>query len=128
MYVLMDMEWYQTWKSNVPVQFAALRINSNWTVMDRYKRIVHPNTTGKIKWNSVCFTGATKQEYSSAADLLTVLNDLRDWLKNDDMIFWWHESSENLFREIYTQAFGSPIGEMGALPAELMAHTAPYGT
>ena len=122
MVVLMDMEWYEQDGENMPVQIAAIRTGDKYQCLKQFYRRIRPDRLDGIRWGHVCFHGSSPQQFRSSEDLGKVMNDLMNWLRSDDVIMWWHESSENLFRGIYARMFGREPKEMGVLHECVRAH------
>ncbi len=115
MYVLMDMEWYAPGGRNMPVQIAAIRTDDKYQCLKQFYRRIRPERLQSVRWNWPCFRGSVPQQFRTSEDLVKVMNDLNAWLCEDDVILWWHESSENLFRGVFTRLFGRAPKAMGVL-------------
>ncbi len=122
MVVLMDMEWYESGGENMPVQIAAIRTDDHFQCLKQFYRRIRPDRLDGIRWWQVCFRGSQPQQFRTAEKLGKVMSDLRDWLREDDVIMWWHESSENLFRRVFARQFGYLPKAMGILHECVKAH------
>ena len=122
MFVLMDMEWYQQNGENMPVQIAAIRTDDRFQCLKQFYRRIRPERLQGIRWGHVCFRGSEPQQFRTSEALGKVMADLRNWLRGDDVILWWHESSENLFRRAYARIFGQEPKAMGVLHECVGAH------
>ncbi len=106
MYVIADIEWLPLYTFYSLTQIAAVRVDANWNITDEFSSFVRP-LHGKIhSENHVSYTGGAHDDFLSAPKINTVLSDFQNWMKDDDIILWWHYDSKNKFRKIIKSTLG----------------------
>ncbi len=109
MYVLMDMEWYASQSTVFITQIAAIRIDSNFEIVNTFSKLVFPRTLKGIQWKHMAFSGAAPGEFLRGDTVEKVFESLRRWLAPSDVLLWWHESSQAFFRKAFAQVTGEEI-------------------
>jgi len=98
MYVIMDLEWFETRNRHVcPTQVAALRIDDEWRVVSVFYELISPHTGVAVQWNHVAFSGASTEDFVRAYSAYTIFDRLEKWLQEDDVLCWWVEEPANIF-------------------------------
>ena len=115
MYILMDIEWVEAGNRSEITQIAALRIDNQCKRMDEFVRRIRPSNSKGVQRSHMAYTGGTSQQFRSAMGFDCVMLEFRDWLDGAETILWWHESSENLFREKFQKRFGTEPPPMGVV-------------
>ena len=101
MLVIMDMEWIENKTMHFcPTQISALRVDKNWTSMDRFDALIKPFDSSCHKWKHVAFHGASRDDFLNADPAAKVLIDLLDWVHTDDVLCWWKEESAFVFKQL----------------------------
>lgn len=95
MYILMDLEWYsQKGKPTMLTQIAALCADSDWNAVESFYSRIHPRYDDISDWSHMAFSGGTRKEFEAAPTLCSVLDDLKAWLREDDILCWWTEEGK----------------------------------
>ena len=101
MYVLMDMEWFEYRQMKFITQIAAIRVDCNLNVIDNFFTRIRPDKSYAGNFSHISFNGGTEKQFRNAPNTSTAFLMLSRWFMDDDYVFWWHESSENYFRDEY---------------------------
>lgn len=109
MYVLMDMEWYESPPAVFITQIAAIRIDADCKIVSTFSKLVSPRTLKGIQWTHIAFSGANPVEFLCADPVEEVFEALRRWFSPSDVLLWWHESSQAFFRKAFAQVMGEEI-------------------
>lgn len=108
MYVLMDLEWFETQSGKkCPTQIAALRMSEEWTTTDTFYERICPSEGVTVPWNHISFAQEPSENYLYAPCAGTVFGEFRDWLRSDDFLCWWTRESAELFDALYEEACGN---------------------
>lgn len=101
MYVVCDIEWIETEKKNVfPTQITTVRVNSKWIPVSCFSSFIRPTDGSKYRNNHIAFGGGTIDEFKSAKSFKKVFEALYEWLEKDDILLWWFEESNEIFRKL----------------------------
>lgn len=99
MFVIADLEWIEIDnRKSCPTQLAAIRVDDLWNETDRFYELILPKNADYYHWEHMAFVGGTPIEFLRAKTAKDVFSLFIDWLKNDDVVLWWHISSDNLFK------------------------------
>ena len=103
MLVLMDIEWLEDRKHHInPTQIAAMRVDAQWNCRDRFYSRIRPRDCSFHVWEHVAYTGAVPATFLYAKGIHRVLTDLRDWLREDDVICFWAKGAGDILRSVYS--------------------------
>ena len=97
MLVIMDMEWIESEGRLCPTQLSALRVNEDWSIRDRFDRVMKPYTEKARKWKHVAYRGHRPEEFIHAPTAPMVFNELNAWLYPQDILCWWSEPTALTF-------------------------------
>lgn len=98
MKILIDIEWYETDKHETALtQIAAARITDGFELIDTFDALFHPDIEVE-DYSHLAFNGADTNDYLNAQEPETVLGDFLAWMNEDDVLYFWHESSALLLR------------------------------
>ena len=98
MIVLVDVEWYENGKHEKALtQLAAARVDEQYKLHDTFDSLACPNAEVE-DYRHVAFNGASDAEFHMAKDPKDVLSEFAAWLKQEDVLCFWHESSAFLMR------------------------------
>lgn len=101
MFVIADMEWMtNTDGHHSPTQLAAVRVAENWKVVEEFNAFIRPRDSEFHDWKHVSYTGGTATEFIHARNAHNVLNDFQEWLNEDDVLLWWYDESDKLFKKL----------------------------
>lgn len=108
MLVIMDLEWIEAkGKKAIPTQIAAIRVDKQWNVVDRYSSLIKPFDLSNVDWKHVAYTGAPPIAFVGAKGAHRVLSEITEWLQPSDEVCWWHDEAprnyKNLLRAILKQ-------------------------
>jgi len=71
MFVLADMEWMANENGHFsPTQLAAVKVDENWNIVDKFESFIRPRDTAFHDWEHVAYTGGT------ATDFLMLVKDI----------------------------------------------------
>lgn len=57
----------------------------------------------------MAFSGGAPEDFLSAPALSEVLQDVRSWLREDDVLCWWAEEVPKIFKWLYTPLLQVPV-------------------
>lgn len=101
MFVLMDLEWVENREHHVsPVQLAAMRTDGAWTCLDRFYTRAAPRDGSFHDWTHMAYTGGTPSDFLFAPPLRRALTSLQRWLREDDVICFWHGDAKNILKSV----------------------------
>lgn len=101
MFVIADIEWVTYGKGKVsPTQLAAVKTDERWNVTERFASLIRPSDEVPCDRGHMAFTGAAFSEFQSAKSADRVFAEFAEWLSADDVILWWHEDSDAVFRKL----------------------------
>ena len=101
MYVIADMEWITNANGHhSPTQLAAVRVDENWNVVDKFASFIRPRDSEFHDWKHKAYTGGTATKFLYAKNAHYVFTKFQNWLRDDDIILWWYEEPEKLFKKI----------------------------
>jgi len=101
MFVITDMEWVTNKSGHYsPTQLAAVRVDENWNKVDSFESLIRPRDESFYEWRHIAYVGAGPEDFLSAAEAYEVFTDFREWLNDDDIILWWYDEAERLFRAL----------------------------
>ena len=101
MVVLLDIEWIEYDKGKVhPTQLAAIRVDENGEVLDEAFSRMRPQEAGAYQWRHIAYTGGKAGDYLEAPFPAEVLRDFMDWLEPEDMLCWWNDDGDRIFRKV----------------------------
>lgn len=98
MYVLIDVEWVENQNNDRSIsQIAMIRVDKYWQVVNTFYSRVAPRDYSFRIWNHVGYTGGTAEGFKTAPYGYEVFAQVRDWLKNDDVLCWWYGNAKDWF-------------------------------
>jgi len=101
MFVIADLEWMTNVEGHhSPTQLAATRVDNNWNVVDEFNYFIRPRDSEFHEWNHVAYTGGTATDFLFAKNAYVVMMSFQEWLKEDDVLLWWYDESEKLFKKL----------------------------
>lgn len=101
MFVLVDMEWItNAGEYQSPTQISAVRLNEDWSVISQFDSFIKPRDSSFHDWLHVAYRGGRPIDFLCADNAYTVFLRLRNWLEEDDILLWWHNEAEKLFRKL----------------------------
>ena len=77
----------------------AMRVDDELAYAGMFYSRINP-CPGDINWSHIAFNGGTEDEFRNAYPLESVLCELEKWLKDDDILLWWHESGADFFKRL----------------------------
>ena len=99
MYVIMDIEWYETKKHHIcPTQIAALRVDDEWNTVSVFSELICPHMGEKVPWEHVAFSGSPPDAFAYAFSAYAIFDRLEKWLKPDDVLCWWNDEPADALR------------------------------
>lgn len=101
MFVLADMEWMTNENGHFsPTQLAAVKVDENWNIVDKFESFIRPRDTAFHDWEHVAYTGGTATDFLHARKGYNVFTTFNEWLSEDDIILWWYSESEVLYKKL----------------------------
>ena len=101
MFVLADMEWMTNENGHYsPTQLAAVKVDENWNIVDKFEAFIRPRDTAFHDWEHVAYTGGTATDFLHARKGYNVFTTFNEWLSEDDIILWWYLESECLYKKL----------------------------
>ena len=101
MFVIADLEWItNSYGHCSPSQLAAVRVDENWYVVDEFDSFIRPRDKGFYNWKHIAYNGGSSMDFILAPSAYTVLENFQKWLNEDDVILWWYDDSEKLFKRL----------------------------
>lgn len=102
MFVLMDIEWIKDQRYHVnPTQIAAMRVDDQWNCQEQFYARIHPRDDTFHDWKHLAYSGGTPSDFLYAHGIYRVLTDLLSWLREDDVICFWHTDARNILKSVY---------------------------
>lgn len=106
MFVLMDIEWVENQAQDISsTQLAAMRVDEHWNSQDRFYSRIRPTDSSFYQWEHMAYTGGTGDDFLCAPGIYGVLSNLEDWLRDDDVLCFWHVAAQKIFRTVYYRVF-----------------------
>lgn len=103
MYVICDIEWVTNLKCKpFPTQIAAIKVNKKWNIISSFSSLICPPMERKYTKNNVAFTGGDYSDFYSAKSAQEVFKSFYQWLDEDDILLWWFDNSDKMFRNFST--------------------------
>lgn len=103
MFVLTDIEWMTNAVGHFsPTQLAAIRVDAEWNEVDRFNSFIRPRDSEFHDWKHVAYTGGSATEFMYARNAYNVFDDFLAWLSEDDVILWWYEESDMVFKKLHS--------------------------
>ena len=100
MYIIADVEWVENARGKTsPTQISAVRVDENWEIIDDFSSFVRPIDSSFVAWNHVAYTGGDPIDFLEASSCTAVFSKFVKWA-GDDVICWWHTSSEKVYSYI----------------------------
>ncbi len=101
MYVLADLEWTNLQTGDpFPTQIALLRVDAAWNPIDSFYARIRP-IEDVADWTFCAYAGGTAADFLFADPLSEVERRLADWRAENDILCWWFQESEYLFRSFF---------------------------
>lgn len=101
MFVITDIEWITNADGHFsPTQLAGIKVDENWNEADRFSAFIRPRDSEFYDWKHVAYTGGKVSDFLHARNAHNVLDDFCQWLSQDDIILWWHQESEAVFKKL----------------------------
>lgn len=101
MFVIADLEWMTNNEGHLsPTQLAAVRVDENWCAVKEFSARIRPRDPSFYAWKHVSYCGGTPSDFLGAPSAFTVLRAFESWLNEEDVLLWWYEESEELFRKM----------------------------
>ena len=101
MFVITDIEWMTNAAGHFsPTQLAAIKVDENWNEIERFNSFIRPRDSEFHDWNHVSYTGGTATEFLHARNAHNVLQSFIEWLTEDDVVLWWYEESDAIFKKL----------------------------
>ena len=96
MYIIADVEWAQNKANkNSPTQLAAVRVDSNWDVIDDFHAYIRPLNSSFYDWNHIAYTGGTPSDFMNASNCYNVFSSFNKWI-GEDTVCWWSDQSASI--------------------------------
>ena len=101
MLVLLDMEWIDNENGMFsPTQIAAIRVDNQWTVVDRYSSLIRPYDAYYYKWQHEAYNGATQGAFLTSNSAYRVFSEMEAWLREDDSVCFWERREIDKYRKM----------------------------
>ena len=101
MFVVVDLEWITNDMGHQsPTQISAVRVNNGWSVISRFDAFIKPRDNSFHDWSHVAYTGGRPIDFLCADGAYNVFQSLQSWLMEDDILLWWYDESEQLFKKL----------------------------
>lgn len=101
MFVLADIEWMTNEAGHQSsTQLAAIKVDENWNTIDSFDSFIRPRDEEFHDWNHVAYTGGKATDFLYARKAYNVLVTFSDWLSDEDVILWWYDESEELYKKL----------------------------
>lgn len=109
MFVIADLEWMtNAEKHHSPTQLAAVRVDENWNVIAEFNSFIRPRDSKFHDWKHVAYTGGNATDFIYARNAHNVFTDFQKWLNEDDILLWWYDESEKLFKKLVSLILKTP--------------------
>lgn len=106
MFVIADLEWMTNKDGHQsPTQLAAIRVDSEWNEVNTFNSLIRPRDFEFHDWKHVSYTGATPSDFLHARNAHNVLDSFEQWLNEDDILLWWYDESEMIFKKLIRLIF-----------------------
>ena len=100
MFVIMDMEWILSYdRVPCPTQIAAVRVDRFWRQWGEFSSLIRPRDSSCHKWNHIAYSSGDKEAFLEARSARSVFRSLFQWLRDDDILLWWRDSSMHVFED-----------------------------
>ena len=104
MFVIADLEWVCNKDGGYsPVQLAAVKVDEQWNTASSFNSLIRPRDSRFYDWQHVAYTGYTSVDFLNADSAYSVLKEFQKWLDDDDVILWWYNESERLYKRLVKQ-------------------------
>ena len=95
MYVIADVEWLQNKAGRIsPTQLAAVRVDSDWNVVDRFDTFIRPMDATFHQWGHIAYMAGSPSEYLYARNCYNAFQLFRDFVGEDTVCWWFQPSAE----------------------------------
>ncbi len=106
--VLIDIEWVKNKNNDICLsQIGAIKVASNWDIIDRYATIVKPLNSSFTNWAQQGFTGWKPQDFLHAIPSTKAIQNFIKWLDTTSTIIVWDSEQEEMFHQIFDDALGN---------------------
>jgi len=110
MLVITDMEWVRnasgaTWLT----QLYAERVTDAWETVDSFDAIIRPPSITSFASDHVAFNGYAWEAFLRGEQEADALTRFASWLRDDDVICFWHQTSDELLRRKWPEFFGRKL-------------------
>lgn len=85
------------------MQLAAVKVDEQWNTASNFNSLIRPHDSRFHDWQHVAYTGYVFSEFLNADSAYSVLKAFRMWLDDDDVILWWYNESERLYKRLVKQ-------------------------
>ena len=110
MFVLTDIEWMTNSAGHFsPTQLSAIKVDENWNEIDRFDSLIRPRDSEFHDWKHVAYTGGSATEFLHARNAHNVIQSFLEWLNEDDVILWWYEESDAIFKKLVSLIFKKKV-------------------
>lgn len=110
MYVIADIEWNTNeFGLKYPTQLAAVKVDENWNVTERFSSFIRPTDSSFHNWWHVSCRGGRAADFLNARVAYSVLAEFLFWLDEDDILLWWYDESVQIFREFVYDILKTPL-------------------
>ena len=117
MLVIMDIEWIDCERRICPTQIAAIRVDENWNILDRFDQVIRPYSQKAYRWLHAAYRGHRYEEFLNAPTAASVFNRLDAWFSPTDMLCWWNGAVAKIYSALHKILLKSEQ----RLPARLIA-------
>lgn len=101
MYVLADLEWVDNDQEKISFsQIALMRVDAEWNKTGSFYSRFRPKDYSFQLWNHVGYTGGTPHEFMNAPISQEVFEQVKQWLKHDDIILWWYGNAKQWVQKL----------------------------
>ena len=106
MFVLTDIEWMTNAAGHFsPTQLSAIKVDEDWNEVDRFDSLIRPRDSEFHDWKHVAYTGGSATEFLHARNAHNVIQSFLEWLNEGDVILWWYEESDAVFKKLVSLIF-----------------------
>lgn len=101
MLVLADLEWvFKKGEDPYPTQLACVRVDEAWSIESVFFSRIRP-AEPQPDWSFCAFVGGTPEAFRSASGNSEVEIEVREWLRDDDILCWWFGQSKRMFKRCF---------------------------